>query len=261
MAALFERVAPRTVFHLAAYGAYSQQMDWRKIHATNYLALADILEIAARRPGTTFVHAGSSSEYGLNSDAPAEDAPTEPNSHYAVSKLGAAGMLRYFGRVRGVRCCTLRLYAVYGPEEDSGRLIPTLLRASLEGRLPPFVNPDISRDFIHVDDVVRAFVTAAVNLAQKDWGTAFNIGTGIETRICDLAEITRKVFGVREAPQYGTLRQRDWDVTRWRADTRRAAAHLDFRSSIPLAEGLAKTRDWMLQNPDSPTSKGGNSAT
>jgi dolichol-phosphate mannosyltransferase len=256
MAALFKRVAPRTVFHLAAYGAYSHQVDWKKIHITNYVALSDILEIVAEQSGITFIHAGSSSEYGLNASAPAEDALAEPNSHYAVSKLGAAAMLRYFGRVRQVRCCNLRLYSVYGPEEDPARLIPTLLRASIRGQLPPFVDPDIARDFIHVDDVVHAFISAATNLMQEDWGTPFNIGTGVETRICDLAETARKIFGVSAEPQYGTLQRRNWDVVHWRADTRRAAARLDFRASIPLGLGLRRTRDWMLQNPESPTSTG-----
>src|SRR6185369_12426045 len=104
-----------------------------------------------------FVQAGTSSEYGFNCSAPSEDAPTLPDSDYAVSKIAATGLVRLYARKHGVPAFVLRLYSVYGPYEDFSRLIPTLLWEARAGRFPPLVSPNISRDFVYVDDVARVF--------------------------------------------------------------------------------------------------------
>ena len=83
---LFTRLKFKTVFFFAAYGAYARQTESRQIYETNLLGLLNVLEAAEGNGINAFVHAGSSSEYGLNCAAPTEDAPLEPNSHYSVSK-------------------------------------------------------------------------------------------------------------------------------------------------------------------------------
>ncbi len=88
-----------------------------------------------------YVHAGSSSEYGDNAAGPAERDPTAPNSDYAVSKVAAANLIYYYGKSKRLPCANLRLYSVYGPLEDSSRLIPTVIRRGLEGQLPRVRQP------------------------------------------------------------------------------------------------------------------------
>ena len=88
---------------------------------------------------------------------------------------------------------------MYGPLEDSSRLIPNVIRHGVEGSYPAFVNPAISRDFIYVDDVTEAFVDTALNLAPADYGESFNIGSGRKTTIGEVAEICRELFGIAEA--------------------------------------------------------------
>ena len=105
-----------------------------------------------------YVHAGTSSEYGLNSNRPSEDSVLRPNSHYAVSKAAAASLISYYGVVERMPVVNLRLYSAYGPWEDSSRLIPQVCLRSLEGSLPTLAGPEVTRDFVHVDDVVHAFV-------------------------------------------------------------------------------------------------------
>ena len=67
--------------------------------------------------------------------APTERDPTEPNSDYAVSKVAAANLIYFYGKRKNFPCANLRLYSVYGPLEDSARLIPNLIRHGLEGDL------------------------------------------------------------------------------------------------------------------------------
>ncbi len=112
---VIQRVQPRTVFDCSSFGAYFFEQDFERIHATNYLSLIRILEQVAPLGLAAYVHAGSSSEYGLNAAAPRESDRLIPNSHYAVSKAAAAQAITYYGKVRGVPVVNLRIYSVYGP--------------------------------------------------------------------------------------------------------------------------------------------------
>lgn len=87
------RFVPQTIFDCSSFGAYSFEKDYERVHATNYLSFIRLLEEVADMDLAAFVHAGSSSEYGLNSAAPAEDASLLPNSHYAVSKVAASAAI------------------------------------------------------------------------------------------------------------------------------------------------------------------------
>lgn len=242
---LVDSVGPQTVFDCVAYGAYSFESNPVLIHQTNSQSIVNLTCLLAQRPFAAFVHAGSSSEYGTNSAAPAEDSVCEPNSHYAVSKVAAATYLRYMGKERGFPCATLRLYSVYGPLEDTSRLVPNLLREALRGKLPPFVDPRTSRDFVHVDDVCAAFVLAAVQMRPALYGEAFNIGSGTKTTIAELADLVRRVFQVAEEPRFGSMEGRAWDLADWYSDPRKAMQVLGWRATIGLDEGLRSSARWV----------------
>ena len=196
---------PRTVFNCVAYGAYSFEEDADLIYRTNFLALSNLATELAKYSLAALVHTGSSSEYGANCAAPSEDGQRDANSHYAVSKGAASDFLHFAGKHRGVPCVNLRLYSVYGPFEDTSRwLIPNLLRQALAGRLPPLVDARTSRDFVHVTDVCRALITAALRMHPDIYGESFNIGSGTRTTIAELADKTRELFSITEEPAFGT---------------------------------------------------------
>ena len=247
---LVDSIRPRTVFDCVAYGAYSFEEKSDLIYQTNFLSVVHLVEELVRHGLAAYVHAGSSSEYGTNSAAPQEDDRREPNSHYAVSKTAVADYLSYVGK-QNVPCVNLRLYSVYGPLEDTSRLIPNVLRQALSGQLPPFVDARTSRDFVHVDDVCDAFVLAAVRIHPDIYGQSFNIGTGICTTIGDLAETTRQLFSVDEAPRFGSMEGRAWDLADWYSDPRKAEDALGWRAAIGLPEGLRRTADWVASMSDS----------
>jgi dolichol-phosphate mannosyltransferase len=248
---LVNSVAPQTVFDCVAYGAYSFEEDTNLIYQTNFQAIVNLVSLLAARPFAAYIHAGSSSEYGTNCAAPTEDSVCEPNSPYAVSKVALAGYLRFMGKQREFPCANMRLYSVYGPLEDTSRLFPNLLRQALAGKLPPFVGPRTSRDFIHVDDVCIAFVMAAAKMHPGIYGENFNIGSGIKTTIAELAEVTRRVFDVTVAPQFGTMVGRAWDLADWYSDPRKAMAQLGWRPVIKLEDGLRSMSEWVAKLTDS----------
>lgn len=244
---LINGVNPQTVFDCAAYGAYSFEEDANLIYQTNFQSVINFVELLAGKPFTAFIHAGSSSEYGTNCTAPSEDSLCEPNSPYAVSKLAVASYLRFMGKQRRFPCVNLRLYSVYGPLEDTSRLLPNLLRQALTGKLPPFVDPRTSRDFIHVDDVCAAFILAAAKMHPGLYGENFNIGTGIKTTIAELADLTRRVFNISAEPQFGAMKGRAWDLAEWYANPNRAIEQLGWKPLIKLEDGLRSMALWVEQ--------------
>ena len=242
---LLDSISPKTIFNLAAHGAYSHQIDQSRILETNLCQLIDITEWAESR-GAIFIQAGSSSEYGTNAAAPQEvSARPQPNSLYAVTKLSASLWIEHLSRHGDLNGVTLRLYSVYGPLEDPGRLIPTLIREGIAGRLPPLAHPRISRDFVYVDDVTAAFISAAHSAAGSARGLTINIGTGIETTIEDVAQTAIREFGLIAQPNYGHFSRR-WDVDSWYANPALAEEILGWQPLTSFPEGFHRTRNFYM---------------
>jgi dolichol-phosphate mannosyltransferase len=242
--AFLARFEPATIFDCSSFGAYSFEKDWERIHATNYSTLIRILETLSKREFAAYIHSGSSSEYGANATGPEESALLLPNSHYAVSKAAASMAVSYFGKTVGLPVANLRLYSIYGPYEDSSRLIPVLCEKSLRGELPPFAAKNISRDFIHVDDVLEAFIDAASRMGDGVRGESFNIGTGRKTSLENLAQTARKIFEVSQESEFDPGVGRAWDVEDWYSNPAKAANLLGWKARVDLEQGLAATQEW-----------------
>ncbi|MDR3321648.1 MAG: GDP-mannose 4,6-dehydratase [Synergistaceae bacterium] len=241
---LLGRYSPKTIFDCSSFGAYSFEQEFSRIHATNYISFINIMEILASYEIHAYIHAGSSSEYGTNSAGPSEDGPLVPNSHYAVSKAGVASAIAYYGKTQGLPVVNLRLYSIYGPYEDSSRLIPVLCENILRRSLPPFANPNISRDFVHAGDAVDAFFSAALRMNPRMFGESYNIGTGVETSLGGLARLARDLFGIDADINFDPAETRAWDVEHWFANTEKSEREIGWKYSVPLSEGLRMTCDW-----------------
>jgi nucleoside-diphosphate-sugar epimerase len=245
---LLGTVGPEWIFHLAVHGAYSSQVDWRRMIDTNVLGTASLLDAAFACGFEAFVNAGTSSEYGFKDHAPSEDESLDPNSQYAVTKAAATMLCRYVARSRRANVRTLRLYSAYGPYEDPARLMPNIVMCGLMGELPPLVDPEIARDYVHVDDVCEAFLLAA--LADGDEpGNVYNIGTGTQTTLREVVDTARRVMRIKPEPQWGTMANRHWDTGIWVADNRKAMARLGWTPRRTFAEGLSAMVSWFGENP------------
>lgn len=241
---MFKSLRPQTVFNFCAHGAYEHQNNSDRINEVNLSGVRRLLTTMTQFPVRAFVNAGTSSEYGLNCAAPKEDAEKRPNSEYAISKLSAGEMVRYFGEQRGVPAVHLRIYSVYGPWEEPGRFIPKLVEHGLNGEYPSLVSPEVSRDFVYIDDCLRSFVKVALQICVKEPGAILNVGTGVETTIAKAAEVSAQLFGLKDQPKYGSMRPRKWDLKSWYANTEKLDALLKWKPTFPFALGLQKTLDW-----------------
>ena len=241
---VFKKVEPKTIFDCSSFGAYSFEDNLDLIHKTNYLSLIEICETLEYYDISAYIHAGSSSEYGLNSSSPSEDSPLIPNSQYAISKAAASNAISFYGKIKKFPVVNLRLYSVYGPYEDSSRLIPVLCKKTLENSLPQFADKEVSRDFIYIDDVVDAFVSCALRMKREIYGESFNIGTGKKTNLEELALISKSIFNINKEPVFDSKSGRAWDTEDWYADIKKSQEYLKWNPKISLEEGLKKTQQW-----------------
>ncbi len=246
---LFRTYRFRTVLFFATYGGYSKQSNIDQIYQTNIIGLLNVLNAAEETGITAFVHAGSQSEYGLNCSGSREDWSLLPNSHYAVSKVSASYMILHWGKQKQIPCINLRLYSVFGPWEEPDRLIPKLIEHGLKGEYPPFVDPDISRDFVYITDVIRATLLAAIRGIQSARGESINIASGNKTTIREVAKIAREIFELDADPAWGDMPNRAWDLKDWYGDATKAREKLGWEAQVGFLDGLRANTQWIKDTP------------
>ena len=247
--ALMGDVRPDWIFHCATHGAYSTQRDWRRMVDVNVLGTGHLVEAALERGFDAFVNTGSSSEYGFTDHAPTEDAPPNPNSHYAWTKASQTSLCRFTAKTHDVHMPTLRLYSVYGPYEEPTRLVPTLAVQGLEGKLPPLVSPDVARDFVFVDDVVDAYIEAAKK-QDIERGGVYNVGTGRQVSIRDAVDVVRRCLDIAVEPRWQSMPERSWDTSVWVADPRKAEAELGWVANLRFEAGFERMLGWLREEPE-----------
>jgi dolichol-phosphate mannosyltransferase len=244
---LVARVRPDVIFNLAAHGAYSWQTDLDEMLAVNVRATETLLE-AARHVDARFIQAGSSSEYGLSERATTELDRVKPNSHYAITKVAATHLCRLAAAQHGQHAVTLRLYSVYGPWEEPGRLMPTLVERALDGTYPPLVAPETARDFVWIEDVCDAFVRAGTT-DVADPGAVLNVASGAQTTLRALVDIVRSLFQIDTDPVWGTMPGRSWDTSIWVGDPSAARDAMEWTATTPVERGLHALASWMQADP------------
>ncbi len=244
-----KKTQPKIIFNLAAYGAYSNQTEQNRIYRVNFDAVRFLLEGAREIEGfKAFVQAGSSSEYGVNCSAPLESDWPLPDSHYAVAKVNATHLIQYYALKYQLPAWAFRLYSVYGPYEEVSRLIPKLLLHAREQKLPPLVNPNISRDFIYVNDVAQAFEKLIKKAHLLPKGEVYNIGSGHCVTLKKLVDIAKHTFDISEMPQWGSMPDRHWDHPDWYSNPQKAQRDLNWKPVTSLESGLKKTMEWIQNN-------------
>lgn len=246
---LIGSIRPDWIFHLAAYGAYSSQIDLIKMTETNLLATANLVNICVKHGFDAFINTGSSSEYGYKDHAPSEEEYIEPNSSYAVTKAAATHYCQYIAKSKNVNIATVRLYSIFGPFEEPTRLIPTLIIHGLDGELPPLVDPSVARDFLYIDDVCEALVTMALD-PMAILGKVYNLGSGIQLTLGDVVDVAREKLAIPVKPEWGSMPDRHWDTSIWVANHSRITRELGWKPTISFADGFSHTIDWFHSTPD-----------
>jgi UDP-glucose 4-epimerase len=198
-----------------------------------------------------FVTASSASIYGLADTFPTREDhhPYNNRTWYGASKIMLEGLLRSFNDMYGFPYVVLRYFNVYGPRMDlHGRYTEVLVRwmERIAAGQPPLILGDGTQtmDFVYIEDVARSNILALQSDIRDD---VFNIASGTETSLNQLAASLLKVMGSDLQPEYGPERKVN-PVSRRLADTSKAARMLGFRTTIDLEEGLARLVHWWQAN-------------
>jgi len=235
------------VFHLACLGVRHSLHAPIENHAVNATGTLLLLEAARQRSVERLVYTSSSEVYGTALRAPMdEDHPTYPHTVYGGSKLAGEAYVRAYHRTWGLPTVVIRPFNAYGPrshhEGDSGEVIPRFITRVMNG-LAPIVFGDgrQTRDLTYVDDTALGIARAAD--AESAVGQTINLGTGVETRIGDLAQLVLDVLG-RSDLSVEHAEPRPGDVERLLADPHRAEATLDWRPTTDLETGIRRLVAW-----------------
>ncbi len=241
---LVKQINPNIIYHLAAHGAYSTQTDILQMISTNIIGSANLIKAVEGINYKCFINTGSSSEYGFKNLPMKESDPVSPNSFYAVSKLTTTYLCQVLARSRNRPIITFRLFSVYGPFEDPDRLIPTLIKKIINNQPIRLTKNKAMRDFIHIDDVIDAYLNAAQVINKKLYGETFNIGTGKQYSNEEVAKTILKILKKKVPVIKGGYENRSWDSKYWVADIEKSKEMLHWQGIIGLREGLIKTINW-----------------
>lgn len=235
------------IFHLAAVASVKKSVENpAHVHEVNVNGTLNILEAARKNNVRKVVLSASAAAYGDNPVFPKKETMLpEPLSPYAVSKIAGEMYCSVYAHLYNIKCVSLRYFNVFGPRQDPNgeyaAVIPKFTEKITRGESPTvFGDGNQTRDFVYVKDVANANLLAmGVYGNARETNGLFNIGTGIQTSLNDLARMImdaagKKVDLIYEPPREGDIK---YSV----ADISHAREVLGYKPEWDLAEGIKET--------------------
>jgi UDP-glucose 4-epimerase len=232
------------VYHLAARVIVPESILYpREYNTVNVGGTVTLME-AMRDVGVRrVIFISSGTIYGNQRLQPLRESNRpNPRSPYAVSKLAAEYYIRTIGSLWGIETVCLRVFNAYGPGQrlplTNAPVIPYCLRQALDnGTIVIHGSGDQTRDYVYIDDVVKAMVAAS---SVPDINRMIiNVGSGKETSINDLVKKVLEITGAK--PEIVTNQSHDSGPSRMSADLAVAKRKLNFSPEYNLEQGLLKT--------------------
>ena len=247
----FER--PQIVFHLAAFFANQNSVDYpERDLMVNGLGTLRLLEYSVFTGVERFVYASSGcSIYGSNAPLPLREEfmSMHLSTPYQITKMLGELYCNFFYNHYGLKVVKPRLFNSYGPGEVPGQyrnVIPNFIYWAMKGLpLPITGTGEETRDFTYVGDIVDGLLRAGV--FESAIGQEFNLASGKETRIIDLARMINEATGNTAGIRF--VQRRKWDTkNRLLASIEKARKLIGYNPNTPFEEGLARTIQWFRDN-------------
>jgi UDP-glucose 4-epimerase len=245
---------PQIVFHLAAFFANQNSVDHPETDLmVNGLGTLRLLQYSQLSGIDRFVYASSGAIYGSQAPLPLKEEfmSLHLSSPYQITKMLGELYCNFFHNHYGLKVVKARFFNSYGPGEVPGQyrnVIPNFIYWGLNGlSLPITGTGEETRDFTYVGDIVDGLLRAGYFEAAI--GEEFNMASGRETPIIDLAKMINKITG-NEAP-IEFLERRKWDTkTRRLASVEKAKRLIGYNPNTLLEQGLQNTIQWFRENWD-----------
>lgn len=243
---------PETIFHLAgdtSLRAFTG--DWGSVERAARVGIGGLLNLlraaTEAAPGLrSIVRTGGLEEYGAGPSPFVESQREAPCSPYSFAQVAGAHLSQMMQPHLPFAVVTLRPTLIYGPDQSSDFLIPSLIRALLRGRRFTLTEGRQRRDLLHVDDFIAAARSASLAAAEHDdlRGAILNVASGEGHAIRDIAQ---RIAGMLDATiqlDIGGAPERATEVFDLVGDATLARNALGWRPQVPLDEGLAQTIAW-----------------
>lgn len=231
------------IFHLGMPSSSPMYKENPKLVGETINDAVEIFEFA-RKKGVKIVYASTSSIYNGNPTPFREDMPIHVTDYYTECRYAIERLAKLYHILHGVSSIGLRLFSVYGSKEKHkgkhANIISQFLWCILKDESPIiYGDGSQTRDFIHVNDVVKAFLLAM----EKDFECEiFNVGTGKSYSFNQVVQIINEQLGKNVKPIYKPNPIPNY-VYHTLADTAKAEKMLGFKAKIPLEEGIRTIRE------------------
>ena len=245
------RAKPAVIFHLAGRTDLRRQCRPAAAEASVAVNLMGTLHVlrAAAEDGAgvrRVVRAGGLEEYGDGPSPSLEDQREQHVSAYSASQVAATHFCQMLQRQLAIEIVTLRPALAYGPAQSTDFLIPSLIAHCLEGKDFALTSGAHGRDLIFVEDLVDAFLRAAVTPALA--GAVINVGSGREYSMQAVAETVIRLAGAKIRLAPGPASPRAADLSHLAGEVGKAVALLGWAPTTALEEGLRRTIAWYREH-------------
>ena len=243
------KIKPDYVFHLGTYGGYPFQQDLKTVVDSNIVNSVNLMQAFSEYGRLEkFVNIGSSSEYGPKTKPMKETDLASPIFPYGIAKLTQTNFAKYFFIKNGLPSVTLRLFSVYGPLEEPGRLIYDIMISILRKNILKLASKKAKRDNIYVDDVID--VINKISNTSNNEGEIFNVGTGKEYSVEEIIKSVQSKLKKDLNISWGNIeKQRIFETNNpWIADISKIKKELKWNPKINLEKGISKTFEWYKKN-------------
>lgn len=234
------RARPDVVVHLAALTAVEHRPEEAEAMIRSNILFPSLLVEAMIRNGfCRLINTGTYWEYAAGSDE------YGPFNLYAASKHAFEKMLRYYEDASGLRCLTLKLFGVYGPNDPRGKIFSFFKRSAMNREAVSFSPGRQKLDLVYIDDVVRAYEKAVRYVYKKrdSKHEAVFVGTGKAVALREIAGIFEESAGKPLNIRWGALPYRKREIMESHADIRPAKEKLNWRPAFDLRKGISAMLD------------------
>jgi nucleoside-diphosphate-sugar epimerase len=230
-------VKPSHLLHLAWYTEHG--LYWNSLENLNWLnASFQLLYGFTELGGQRFVSAGTCAEYEWSSEHFSEaSTPCRPNTVYGAAKYNMHLLLETWSRQTGLSSASGRVFFLYGPGENSSRLVPSVINSLLRGEPALCTHGEQVRDFMYVTDVAAAFVSLLDSQVQG----AVNISSGQGVRVKDVVRTIADQLSRMDLVRFGAISTPFNEPSQLIADVARLRDEVGFRPAYQLDKGISLT--------------------
>jgi len=234
--------------YIVNLGGYVDHSKQKKTYRSHYLGSKYLADFFLKKKIKKFIQVGSSLEYGKLKSPQYENfaLKTEKlDSIYAKSKLLATNYIINLYKKYKFPCTVIRLFLVYGENQDINRLIPFVIKKCLCNKNFNTSNGNQMRDFLHINDCINAIIK--ILQSSKANGEIINIGYGKATKVKTIINFIKKKIG-KGIPNFGTIPLRKDENKKMYPSIKKVKKIINWKPKIKIKIGLYRTIKYMKQN-------------